>query len=298
MMLQPSVTQQSPIKINSNFFGHGGDIINRLSSYAIICMLSLVIAAIPIVGASDGQKIDLNDKYSADGLKIGVTSQDVKEAENVLQNNKPFGEKTSKVLGNNTNNQSQILKLGASGEKVKEIQQWLTDYGYYKGNIDGEFGASTDKAVRDFQTESGLIVDGIVGNDTKKAMETWDKHLAQVQAAAGEDTSTASTSTSSSSKKAYASAVRSYSNSYSSSWSNGKGTGDCWDNSAALYSQLTSSGSKARIVQYANSYVSNHRSVEVWDGSSWVDYDYKGNGYAQRYYATSHDGSAQVIASS
>ncbi|NYB52397.1 MAG: peptidoglycan-binding protein [Methanobacteriaceae archaeon] len=261
-------------------------------------MLSLVIAAIPIVGASDGQKIDLNDKYSADGLKIGVTSQDVKEAENVLQNNKPFGEKTSKVLGNNTNNQSQILKLGASGEKVKEIQQWLTDYGYYKGNIDGEFGASTDKAVRDFQTESGLIVDGIVGNDTKKAMETWDKHLAQVQAAAGEDTSTASTSTSSSSKKAYASAVRSYSNSYSSSWSNGKGTGDCWDNSAALYSQLTSSGSKARIVQYANSYVSNHRSVEVWDGSSWVDYDYKGNGYAQRYYATSHDGSAQVIASS
>ncbi|WP_334097595.1 transglutaminase domain-containing protein, partial [Methanobacterium formicicum] len=117
--------------------------------------------------------------------------------------------------------------------------------------------------------------------------------------------SSSTSSSSSSSKAAYGTSKtysgKSYSSSYrssSSGWSSGKGVGDCWDNSNALYSQLTASGQKARIVQYANSYVSNHRSVEVWNGNSWVDYDYKGNGYSNRYYATSHGSSSTVIASS
>jgi N-acetylmuramoyl-L-alanine amidase len=254
-------------------------------------MLSMVIAVVPIVGAVDGQNINSNDISSSNGLQIGVTGADVEAAENVLQNNKPFGDNTTKVLGtNNSTNQSQKMQLGASGDRVKQIQQWLTDYGYYSGNIDGDFGANTDKAVRDFQTESGLIVDGVVGNDTTKAMETWDKHLAQVQAASGESTS--SSTSSSSTKKTYASTVRSYSSSYSSSGY----SGDCWDVSNAMYSQLTSSGTRARIVQYSNSYSSNHRSVEVWNGNSWVDADYSGQAWVGQ--PTSHDDSATVIASS
>jgi N-acetylmuramoyl-L-alanine amidase len=259
----------------------------------------MVVAAIPISGAVGDQNTNTNGGNPASGLTVGVTGAEVQEAQSVIANNKPFGENSSKILGNNTTNNGS-LKLGATGDKVKELQQWLTDYGYYSGNIDGVFGNDTEKAVKDFQEESGLIVDGVVGNDTKNAMANWDKYLAQVQAAAGESTSdtsySSSSSSTSSSKKTYATAVRSYSNSYSSSWSSGKGTGDCWDNSAALYGSLTSSGTQARIVQYANSYSSNHRSVEVWNGNSWVDYDYAGNGYAQRYYATSHSSSSTVIA--
>ena len=286
--------------------GYGGGIIKRVkrnSTYAILCMLCMVVAAIPISGAVGDQNTNMNGENPASGLTVGVTGAEVQEAQSVIANNKPFGENSSKILGNNTTTNGS-LKLGATGDKVKELQQWLTDYGYYSGNIDGVFGADTEKAVKSFQEESGLIVDGVVGNDTKKAMENWDKYLEQVQAAAGEDTSADTVSTNSkstskstySSKKTYATAVRSYSNSYSSSWSSGKGTGDCWDNSAALYSSLTSSGTQARIVQYSNSYSSNHRSVEVWNGNSWVDYDYSGNGYAQRYYATSHSSSATVTA--
>ena len=131
-----------------------------------------------------------------------------------------------------------------------------------------------------------------MGNDTKKAMETWDQKLAEVQAASGEDTSdvsaTSSKTTTTTSKKNYATAVRSYSSrGYS---------GDCWDVSNAMYSQLTSSGQRARIVQYANSYVSNHRSVEVWNGNSWVDADYSGQAWVGQ--PTAHDSSATVIASS
>jgi N-acetylmuramoyl-L-alanine amidase len=248
----------------------------------------MVVAAIPISGAVSDQNIDTNGGNSFSGLTVGITGAEVQEAQSVIENNKPFGENSSKILGNNTTTNGS-LKIGATGDKVKEIQQWLTNYGYYSGDIDGVFGNDTETAVKNFQEESGLIVDGVVGNDTKNAMANWDKYLTQVQAAAGESTSDTSYS-SSSSKKTYATAVRSYSKSYSSSGY----SGDCWDVSNAMYNQLTSSGTRARIVQYANSYSSNHRSVEVWDGSSWVDADYSGQAWVGQ--PTTHDSSATVIA--
>nr|WP_319374878.1 peptidoglycan-binding domain-containing protein [uncultured Methanobacterium sp.] len=265
----------------------------RNSTYAILCMLCMVVAVIPMSGAVGDQDTNrANGGNSASGLQVGVTGAEIKEAQSVIVNNKPFGENSSKILGNNTTTNGS-LKLGATGDKVKELQQWLTDYGYYTGDVDGVFGADTEKAVKDFQVESGLIVDGVVGNDTKNAMANWDKYLAQVQAAAGEETSADTVSTTkstTSSKKTYATAVRSYSRSYSSSGY----SGDCWDVSNAMYNQYTSSGQRARIVQYSNRYSSNHRSVEVWNGNGWVDADYSGQGWVGQ--PTAHDSSATVIA--
>ena len=273
--------------------GHGGGIIKRVkrnSTYAVLCMLCMVVAVVPISGAVGDQDNSANGANPASGLQVGVTGAEVQEAQSVIVNNKPFGENSSKILGNNTTTNGS-LKLGATGDKVKELQQWLTDYGYYSGNIDGVFGNDTEKAVKNFQEESGLIVDGVVGNDTKNAMANWDKYLAQVQAAAGESTSDTSYSTSkSTTKKTYATAVRSYSKSYSKGYS-----GDCWDVSNAMYNQLTASGQRARIVQYANSYVNNHRSVEVWDGSGWVDADYSGQAWVGQPTAHS-DATSTVIA--
>jgi len=276
--------------------GYGGGIIKRVkrnSTYAILCMLCMVVAAVPISGAVGDQNVDTDGEDPTSGLTVGVTGAEVQEAQSVIANNKPFGENSSKILGNNTTTNGS-LKLGATGDKVKELQQWLTDYGYYSGDVDGVFGNDTEKAVKAFQEESGLIVDGVVGNDTKKAMENWDKYLEQVQAAAGEESTSDTSYTSSKStytKKNYATAVRSYSKSYSYS---SKGySGDCWDVSNAMYSQLTSSGTRARIVQYANSYSSNHRSVEVWNGNSWVDADYSGQAWVGQ--PTAHSSSATVI---
>ena len=241
----------------------------RNAIYAILCMLCMVVAAIPISGAVDDQNTNENEADPITGLKVGVTSEDVKETQKVIQNNKPFGESSSKILGNNSTNGS--LQLGAVGDKVKELQQWLTDYGYYSGNVDGEFGADTEKAVKAFQEEAGLIVDGVVGKDTKKAMENWDKIVAEAQAAAGESdytpetTNTAKKATKTTTRKKYTTAVRNYGNTRSY-------RGDCWDVSAAAYSQLTSSGQRARIIQYSNSYSARHRSVQTWNGNSWVDY--------------------------
>ncbi len=193
----------------------------------------------------------------------------------------------------------QDLKVGMTGDNVTQLQTWLQTQGFYKGKIDGEFGNYTEQAVKAFQQYVGIKEDGIVGNISRQGMD--DLVNGEIQAS-GEDTTTSSSSTGSSSAKASSgtskSTSKSYSNSYrssSSGWSSGKGTGDCWDNSYALYGELTASGQQARIVQYANSYVSNHRSVQVYSNGGWVDYDYKANGYSNRYYAQSSKPGMTVI---
>lgn len=80
-----------------------------------------------------------------------------------------------------------------------------------------------------------------------------------------------------------------------SSYKVGKGTGDCWDNSAVLYNQLKKSGKKVRIIQYKTSLSPRHRSVQVCENGRWVDYNYKGNGYAKLYYATKSKPGVHVI---
>lgn len=58
-----------------------------------------------------------------------------------------------------------ILRLGSKGQEVKELQQLLNI------DSDGIFGRGTEKAVKKFQHENGLVVDGIVGPVTLKRIK-------------------------------------------------------------------------------------------------------------------------------
>ncbi len=63
-----------------------------------------------------------------------------------------------------------VLKQGSTGSEVKEVQRRLKEWGYYKGAVDGVFGAGTKAAVIAFQKKNGLTADGIVGRATYKAL--------------------------------------------------------------------------------------------------------------------------------
>ncbi len=63
------------------------------------------------------------------------------------------------------------LKFGSRGTDVTYLQQRLTAKGYGVGSIDGIFGAKTLEAVKAFQAENNLVIDGIVGVSTWKAIE-------------------------------------------------------------------------------------------------------------------------------
>jgi len=56
-------------------------------------------------------------------------------------------------------------KKGSKGKKVRLIQEWLCLHGLHVV-IDGDFGPATDYAMRKFQNQEGLKVDGIVGKRT------------------------------------------------------------------------------------------------------------------------------------
>lgn len=58
-----------------------------------------------------------------------------------------------------------VPALGAIGSDVEELQ-WLLNKHSYKLTVDGHFGATTDKALKDFQKKKNLTVDGKAGPAT------------------------------------------------------------------------------------------------------------------------------------
>jgi N-acetylmuramoyl-L-alanine amidase len=57
------------------------------------------------------------------------------------------------------------------GDDVHQLQQQLSALGFDAGRPDGIFGSRTDAALRDFQRNAALAVDGICGRDTLAAMQ-------------------------------------------------------------------------------------------------------------------------------
>jgi hypothetical protein len=64
-----------------------------------------------------------------------------------------------------------MICKGMNGADVTVLQALLVAHGYTLNAVNGVFDASTDKAVRKYQEDNGLTVDGVVGP------QTWAKLL-------------------------------------------------------------------------------------------------------------------------
>ena len=64
----------------------------------------------------------------------------------------------------------QVIQQGAVGDDVIELQARLQNIGFYNGKIDGVFGWGTYWALRNFQYEFGLPIDGLAGASTKNKL--------------------------------------------------------------------------------------------------------------------------------
>lgn len=62
------------------------------------------------------------------------------------------------------------FEYGDNGQEVMSIQKRLVELSYNITNIDGDFGPETERAVKKFQADRGLEVDGIIGSDTYRAL--------------------------------------------------------------------------------------------------------------------------------
>jgi N-acetylmuramoyl-L-alanine amidase len=68
----------------------------------------------------------------------------------------------------------QTIRTGDHGEDVRDVQERLAALGFHleAGEVAGaEYGDTTQDAVRAFQQERGLLVDGVVGPDTRFELE-------------------------------------------------------------------------------------------------------------------------------
>ena len=69
-----------------------------------------------------------------------------------------------------TNTPAGSLKVGSTGSEVRRLQTRLKELGYYKGSVDGDFGEGTETAVKAFQQQNGLTVDGKAGAYTQEKL--------------------------------------------------------------------------------------------------------------------------------
>ena len=87
---------------------------------------------------------------------------------------------------------------GKAQDVVIQIQTALTEYGYYTGPIDGDYGANTQAAVKKLQTDLGVTADGRLSAET---VDAFDKAVAdgtlEPVTATTTTTSTATTTTTS-----------------------------------------------------------------------------------------------------
>lgn len=111
---------------------------------------------LPVTGVADHNTLAL--LYSGDGVPAQTYS---------------VGASTSR----------ETLRRDDEGADVQALQSRLYELGYYTGNMDGQYGASTAAAVSDFQRANGLSVDGTAGPDTQQAL-----YAANVVAAAQSST--------------------------------------------------------------------------------------------------------------
>ncbi|PFP27314.1 spore cortex-lytic enzyme [Bacillus sp. AFS073361] len=74
---------------------------------------------------------------------------------------------------------NQVIEKGAVGDDVIELQSRLQYLGFYNGKIDGVFGWSTYWALRNFQYEFGLPIDGLAGWTTKLKLAKASKYNEQ-----------------------------------------------------------------------------------------------------------------------
>ena len=88
---------------------------------------------------------------------------------NGIQADGKVGKKTKEQLYN-PNAKPNVLSLSSQGDVVLKCQKKLKELGYLTTEADGVFGSDTQMAVRRFQAQNELIVDGYLGPTTRKLL--------------------------------------------------------------------------------------------------------------------------------
>ncbi len=110
------------------------------------------------------ERVDLDVWFGSPAELAAYSPQSGTSPQAPAGNNSPGGDVAP------VNTSQPLLSQGNAGDAVKRLQQLLLAKGFDPGPLDGVFGPRTLAAVRDFQREGSLSVDGVVGPQTWGAL--------------------------------------------------------------------------------------------------------------------------------
>lgn len=160
----------------------------------LICLEYLTVAADGIYGASTTAAVRAfqeRNNLHADGV-AGSTTLELIYGKKAKSAPTPTAMRaatdTPKVKATATPAPNQkTLRMGSTGAEVVTLQKRLISLGYLSGKADGIYGPGTRAAVRSFQKNNGLGIDGEAGASTQSVLYS-DKAVAMSGAVASPTT--------------------------------------------------------------------------------------------------------------
>lgn len=95
---------------------------------------------------------------------LAAKDQQIQELQYQLQGQQSALSSQSNYSSGSGTGKSSYIRV--SGVTVSQVQQALASKGYDPGPVDGKMGKRTKNAIKDFQRNSNLKADGIVGQKT------------------------------------------------------------------------------------------------------------------------------------
>ena len=160
-------------KVETNVETDCSALVRVCCAYAGIMLSDFNTAMQPKILSGNSEFIELTgSEYTnkPDNLKAGDILVTASKGHTVVVMNDGSPATTTTTTTTTT---KRTLRNGMKGQDVKELQIALISLGYDCGvwGADGDFGDSTEFAVRKFQFANTLEVDGIVGNKTRATLE-------------------------------------------------------------------------------------------------------------------------------
>lgn len=107
-------------------------------------------------------------EYELRGMANHVEDLESRSRESETRSSSTRTTSSSTTLTKVENNR--IIRVPVS---AKEVQNALSNAGYYAGKIDGKIGSGSKKAIFEFQKDHDLVSDGIIGKKTWSQLKNY-----------------------------------------------------------------------------------------------------------------------------
>ena len=162
--------QAKPVEQRRREFALGLAVVGVLGAAAVgVLIAGDPSSAPPVVEASAAATTipELKIEYiltNVPDLAISDPTQNAAEPGTEVEQERADGQCTIGALS---------LRLGASGDGVRCLQNALKAAGDFTGEVNGAFADSTVRAVMAYQTAENLFVDGVVGRESSISLDIW-----------------------------------------------------------------------------------------------------------------------------